>query len=70
MIKKRKRNCRIFAAQALACPCRDLEQLQDARALQQEWLEQLEKPPQPLVVEGLRHDSRVHRELLSRWLGH
>ncbi|QPN56176.1 polysaccharide pyruvyl transferase CsaB [Synechococcus sp. CBW1107] len=57
------------AAQALDCPCLDLEHLQDARALQQEWLEQLEKPPQPQVVEVLREDSRVHRELLRRWLG-
>ncbi len=57
------------AASALACPCLDLEQLQDARALEQEWFQQLEKPPQPQVVEGLRHDSLVHRELLKCWLG-
>ncbi|MCP9800565.1 polysaccharide pyruvyl transferase CsaB [Synechococcus sp. RedBA-s] len=57
------------AAQALACPCRDLELPQDGRALEQEWLEQLGRPPQPQVVEGLRQDSRVHGELLKRWLG-
>jgi polysaccharide pyruvyl transferase CsaB len=58
------------AADALACPCLDLEQPQDARTLEQEWLQQLGSPPPPQLIEELRQGSQVHGELLKRWLGH
>ncbi len=58
------------AADALACSCFDLDQPQDFGNLERDWLQQLDQPPQPQKVEGLRRDTDVHGELLRRWLGH
>ncbi len=58
------------AADALACSCLDLDQPQDSGNLERDWLQQLDQPPQPQKVEGLRRDTDVHGELLRRWLGH
>jgi hypothetical protein len=57
------------AADSLDCPCVDLEENQDSRNLERDWLQQLDQPPQPQKVEGLRRDTAVHGELLRRWLG-
>lgn len=61
------------AAEALACPCTDLEAgalaMPQAAALGQSWLSVAEVPPAPATIDQLRQQTGVHAELLHHQLG-
>jgi polysaccharide pyruvyl transferase CsaB len=61
------------AADALACPCLDLEATamegHQAGPLEQSWLSAAENPPAAATIEHLRQQTAVHAALLHQQLG-
>lgn len=56
------------AAEAIGCPCADLDQPLDPQQLVATWLRALDHPPEPSGIERLRQATDVHRQLLAKGL--
>jgi polysaccharide pyruvyl transferase WcaK-like protein len=55
-------------ARALGCPLHDLDDAPPAQ-LEDQWFDQLDRPPSAGPIEALREGTAVHRQLLERLLG-
>jgi len=55
-------------ARSLECPLHDLDDAPPAQ-LEDQWFDQLDRPPSAGPIEALREGTAVHRQLLERLLG-
>ena len=56
------------AAEAIGCPCADLDRPLDAEGLLGEWQASLDQPPEPGGIERQREATAIHRQLLAAGL--